>query len=183
MPIGPSSSFGVPMFGIGIDPGYEFCGVARMELASRKIVSYLTIETPRADELPQRLRRVYSALQDEITKPGVVAVGYENPLRTSAGKAKRHQTNTSSLILQRVVGYIEAICWNADIAMHSFEPQEVKKAVLGKGNADADKARVQHMVKVITGFFMGEHEADATATVYALAHRLAFEARLAHLHS
>lgn len=160
------------MYGIGIDLGYANCGLACIDLSARQIVNYMTIETARTKLLNDRLRLIHDAIRTQLSVKNIKAVGYEHPLRTAAGKAKRNQTSSSSLILHIVLGHIQSLCWTLGLQLEGFEPQEVKKAVMGSGGAMADKSQIRHMVKVLTGFAMNEHEADATATAFALTQRL-----------
>lgn len=171
------------MYGIGIDVGYEFCGLACMELSTRKVVNYMQIETARTKQLVDRLKLVHDVLSEQLSSDQIKAVAYENPLRTAAAKAKRHQTSKSSLILHIVVGHIQSLCWERGIQLEMFEPQQVKIAVMGKGHGDADKPQIQHMVRVLTGFNMTEHEADAAACAFALARHLSKQDMLSRVNA
>lgn len=167
--------------GVGIDPGYENCGICCMDLRKYKVLDYFTIETPRTEDLRDRLYLVHRELSLVINRPGVAVVGYESPYRVGKLKQKQRKSNYNPLILCRVAGYIESICWEREIPVYDFEPPDVKKAVMGPRGGSAEKSQVRDAVEKLTGFSMGEHEADAAATGYATARRYRLESRLRHL--
>lgn len=158
------------MYVVGVDLGYDFCGLSCVEYETRVLANYMQIETPRASSLEVRLKLVYDRLKEQLWVPDIKAVAYENPTRTGAGKAKRHQTNTSILIMHIVLGHLQALCWERGIPLEPVEPQELKKVIAGNG--DASKEDVRKGVRLVTGRTMREHEADATAAALTLVQRL-----------
>lgn len=169
------------MYVVGVDLGYEYCGLASVEYESRKLANYMQIETPRASTLEARLKLVYDRLKEQLWVPDIKAVAYENPTRTGAGKAKRHQTNTSVLILHVVLGHLQSLCWERGLLLESVEPQELKKTLAGSG--DASKDDVRKAVRLYTGCDMREHEADATSAAFTLVQRLKKRELAGRLHA
>lgn len=159
---------------LGIDLGYEFCGVSYVDTLGRLQNRY-TIQTPRKDAIEHRLELVHQQLDLAIGSPGVVAVGYEDPYRTGKAKQKSGQTNYNPMLLMLIGGYVQSLCWKASLRCYPAEPQMLKRGVVGKGASHATKEQVRRAVEIITGIRMNEHEADATAAaiVTARKHRVA----------
>lgn len=173
------------MYVVGIDLGYEFCGLASIDAETLRLWNYMQIETPRTPDLAERLHLVHDALKEQLRfAPTIKAVGYQNFLRTLDGKAKKANAYSSVMILHRVLGHLEAICWERSICLESVEPQEVKKMLTGSGTGsvkDVHRAASAYAGRSVRP--MTEFEANATATALTLAHRLQRTARAHRLNA
>lgn len=156
---------------VGIELGYEFCGLASVESETLRLRNHMQIETPRAPDLTGRLRLVHDAIAEQLRFAHTIeAVGYQNFLRNSDGKSR---SNASTVILQRVLGHLESICWQRGIRIELVEPQEIKKALTGAGSVGVDDVHRAACAYAGTSIrAMTEFESNATATALTLAQRL-----------
>lgn len=166
--------------GVGIDPGYENCGLVWMDLTARRIVDHQTIHTARAKTLTKRMFLLHRELALALSRRGVEAVGYESPYRVGKAKQVAHKTNYNPLLLMLVVGHIQSLCWEHGIVLYEHEPGEVKRAVVpGRGAGSADKAQVRRAVEAIYGLKLSEHEADAAGAATVTCRKWSLDRRLA----
>lgn len=167
------------MYVVGIDLGYDFCGLASVDAETLRLRNYMQIETPRAPDLAERLRLLHDAIKEQLRVAVTIkAVGYQNFSKTMDGKAKKTNVNNSMAILHRVLGHLESICWERSICLESVEPQEVKKVLTGTGTGsvkDVHRAAAAHAGTAIRP--MTNFEANALATALTLAHRLKMATR------
>lgn len=154
-----------------------------MELSTNRIVDHATIHTARSEALSDRLQRVHQQLSLVISRKGVVVVGFESPLRVGKAKQTQGKTNYNPLILCIVSGYVQSLGWERGLPVYCHEPQDVKRAVLGKGGGAGSKADVRKAVLSITGLALNEHEADAVATVLRTARMWHLERRIKDAHA
>lgn len=163
---------------LGIDLGFEFCGLSYVGMASRKVIDPFTVVTPRRLRLIDRLQLVHQQLSLAIRRRGVVAVGYESPLRVGKVKQKERQTNFNPMVLSRIAGYIESLCWDAGIPVYELEVRDCKVAVVPGGTGSSTKNEVREAVLKLSGLNLDSHSADATGAAFGTARRFAIDRRL-----
>lgn len=123
---------------LGIDPGSRFCGYGLLEVQGRKIVAAgcEVINVMREKDLLKRLDRLHSqisSVMDEY-KPDLVAV-----------ESMFFQKQVRSIFtLGHARGVILLAIAQHRLPLFEYSPREVKKAVVGNGNAS--KQQVRYMV-------------------------------------
>ena len=125
---------------LGIDPGSQITGVGVIKACGSDLshIYSESIKLPKGD-LSQRLQKIYAQLQHVIaqTRPDVVVV-------EKVFLAKNPQ---SALVLGHARGAALLAAVNNEIALAEYSATEIKKTVVGRGRAD--KAQVQHMMRVL----------------------------------
>jgi crossover junction endodeoxyribonuclease RuvC len=123
---------------LGVDPGTLFTGFAVIEGHSSriKIIECDVIKNPSTNSLPLRLKHIYDSLVEVIdrTVPDEFAI-------ETAFYGKNVQS-TLKLGHARGVSILAAV--NKQIPTTEYSPREVKKSVVGHGNAS--KEQVRYMV-------------------------------------
>lgn len=136
---------------LGIDPGSRSTGFGVVDDSGRDsvLVTCGCIRTA-TDNFPDRLKQIYDGVHDVVSefRPDVLAIE----------QVFVHKNADSALKLGQARG--AAICGvlTAGLPVFEYAAREVKQALVGKGNAD--KAQVQHMVKVLLSL-SSELQADA----------------------
>lgn len=84
---------------------------------------------------------------------------------------------TAALKIGQARGAVLCAGLKRGVLVHEYSPKSVKLAVVGSGNAQ--KAQVQHMVRVLLGLAdpPGEDEADALAIALCHAHSMGIPQR------
>ena len=150
---------------LGIDPGSQVTGVGVIQARGQQL-SYQYAESLKLGkaDLSQRLKCLYGDLQSVIEqfRPDVVAVE-----RVFIAKNPH-----SALVLGHARGAAVLAAVNNDIAMVEYSATEIKKTVVGRGRAD--KAQVQHMMRILLGLRAAPaaDAADALAAAVCHAHHL-----------
>ncbi|MDO9454403.1 MAG: crossover junction endodeoxyribonuclease RuvC [Stagnimonas sp.] len=150
---------------LGIDPGSRFTGWGVIEARGVKIthIAHGCIRTGEG-VLPPRLRVIHQELAAVIAEhqPQEYAVE-EVFMRVNIGTA---------LILGQARGVAVLAGAIAGLPFAEYAPAQIKRAVVGNGRAD--KAQIQHMVKILLGLSaeqMGTITADAAdALAIAICH-------------
>ena len=123
---------------LGVDPGTLFTGYAVIECVQSKvkIVECDVIKNPPVSSLPLRLKHIYDKLVDVIERniPDEFAI-------ETAFYGKNVQS-TLKLGHARGVSILAAV--NKQIPTTEYSPREVKKSIVGNGNAS--KEQVRYMV-------------------------------------
>lgn len=148
------------MIVLGIDPGIANTGWAVVAGGAKpSAVAHGTIVTSSRSAAETRLASIHDVIAGVIDEHGVDAVALEDVF---------FGRNTSSaLAVGQARGVSLAIAGTRGIACHSYTPQHVKQAVVGRGRAD--KTQVQRMVTALLGVTPEtDHAADALAV--ALCH-------------
>ena len=114
-----------------------------------------SIKLPKA-ELTERLEQIYARLQSVIaqTRPDIVVV-------EKVFIAKNPQ---SALVLGHARGAAMLAAINNQLPIMEYSATEIKKSVVGRGRAD--KAQVQHMMRVLLGL-RSAPDADASDALAA----------------
>ncbi len=149
---------------LGIDPGSIVTGYGVVERDGSRVfhVAHGTLRPPRGAELPARLGSLHASLEEvfSLHRPEVAVVE-----RIFAGVSAR-----SALVLGHARGVALAIASRAGVPVHEYAPAELKRAVVGTGNAD--KRQVQLMVRRLLGLgrVPASDAADALAAAICHAH-------------
>jgi crossover junction endodeoxyribonuclease RuvC len=153
---------------LGIDPGSRFCGYGILQLEKRTIVA-AGCEVIRINEkldLSERLKILYREIIQilDTYKPDVVAV-------ESIFYGKNIQ---SAFTLGHARGVILLAIAEKGIKFSEYSPREVKKSVVGNGNASKKQIRymVQQILKLKTA---PPNEDSADALAIALCHYQRFK--------
>ena len=139
---------------LGIDPGSNFCGYGILEIEKGKIVAAGcdVIKVNQFLELAEKLREIHKVISEVIIqyKPDIAAVE-----SIFYGKNIR-----SAFTLGHARGAILLALAQNDIPITEFSPREVKKSVVGNGNAS--KEQVHYMVQRIVNLKNKPTSQDAT---------------------
>ncbi len=125
---------------LGIDPGTAATGygVVRVERGLRvTLVECGVIRTSPGEPLPQRIREIYDGVTRLIERHGPGVVSVEDVFH---GKNAQ-----SALKLGHARGAILLAAAHHDLMIAEYAPRQIKKAVVGTGNATKDQ--VGFMVK------------------------------------
>jgi crossover junction endodeoxyribonuclease RuvC len=125
---------------LGIDPGTAVTGygvVTRRGVGQVSLVECGVIRTSAGEPLARRIREIYLEIDTLLDRHHPFAVAVENVFQ---GKNVR-----SALTLGHARGAILLAAALRDLAIAEYAPREIKKAVVGTG--DATKEQVGFMVK------------------------------------
>jgi len=138
---------------IGIDPGSRFCGYGLLEINERRILAAGcdVINLLKGEDLPQRLELLYNAINSILKeyKPDIAVVE----------SIFYHKQIRSVFTLGQARGVILLALAQNDIPIVEYSPREVKKAVVGNGNAS--KQQVRYMVNQILNLHNKPAQDDA----------------------
>ena len=125
---------------IGIDPGLRLTGwgVIQIDGNQLKHVGNGVCKSTSSKELSVRLLELYLQLKEVVAlhKPTCAAVETTFVSKDAAGTLKLGQARGIALLAPAEVG----------LRVYEYAPNKVKKTVVGVGHAD--KAQVEHMVKI-----------------------------------
>ncbi len=157
------SSLIIPMLVLGIDPGTALCGYGfvRAEDDNLDLVAYGAITTLANSPLPQRLRQIYSELNELITR--------HHPTDAVIEKLFFAKNARTALSVGHARGVALLACAQANLALHEYTPNEIKQALVGYGHAD--KHQIQQMVRVLLRLdFIPQPDDAADAIAVAICH-------------
>lgn len=157
----PTTSREAPVRILGIDPGSRITGYGIVELEGQQATCVTNGCLRVGDgELALRLKNIFNGLQEIIAEYQPVEMAIESVFV--------HRNVDSALKLGQARGVlISAVAINS-ISVDEYSPMQIKKAVVGKGNAS--KEQVQHMVKAILGLGKTPAADAADALAVALCH-------------
>ena len=146
---------------LGIDPGSRKTGFGIINYVSGQ-AEYVTsgiIRLP-AGELAPRLKIIYDSVTELVELHGPNTLAIEQVfMAKSAG---------SALKLGQARGAAIVACASRDMEVSEYSARQIKQSVVGTGAAD--KAQVQHMVKVLLKLPAEPAEDAADALAAALCH-------------
>ena len=146
---------------IGIDPGSQIMGIGIIDSEGNnaKHVFSESLKLPKGDLSP-RLGRIYERLFELIQqfKPNIMAV-------EKVFLAKNPQ---AALTLGHARGAAILAGVNAGLEICEYSATEIKKTIVGRGRAD--KAQVQHMVRVLLNLRMQPEVDESDALACAICH-------------
>ena len=119
---------------LGIDPGTAVTGFGVVERSASgrlRLLECGVIRTASGRPLPSRIRDIYEGVAELIERHAPVAVSVEDVFH---GKNAR-----TALSLGHARGAILLAAAHARVAVAEYAPREIKKAVVGNGNATKDQ--------------------------------------------
>ena len=148
---------------LGIDPGTMVTGFGVVDDIRGKLssVSFGTIEGKRKDSFPDRLKMMFDGLNKAIKdyKPDQIVL--ESAFYGKSVKA--------AIKIGEARGVAIVCAALADIPLFEYAPTEIKRAVVGVGNAQ--KVQVSKMVKILLSLSEVPEKYDATdALAIAICH-------------
>ena len=150
-----------PITILGIDPGSRITGVGVITAQGNdlKHVFSESVKLPKSD-LAERLQAIYARLQTVIaqTRPDIAII-------EKVFIAKNPQ---SALVLGHARGAAMLAAVNNQIPVFEYSATEIKKTVVGRGRAD--KAQVQHMMRILLGLRVAPEEDASDALAAAVCH-------------
>jgi crossover junction endodeoxyribonuclease RuvC len=147
---------------LGLDPGSRVCGYGVIDERGGALayVECGVLTAPEDRPMENRLGELACGLREVIgeLRPGIVAVE----------DVFSHQNPRSAIALAQARGMVLAVVGLAGLAVASYAPALVKKAVSGSGRAD--KTQIARMVQALIGL-RSLPRADATdALAVAITH-------------
>lgn len=148
---------------LGIDPGSIACGYGIVQVNKRKIIAAGcdTIKLSANAPLSLRLTTLYQEINKVITQyqPSMAAV-----------ESIFHGKNIkSAFVLGHARGVLMLALAEHDIPIYEYAPREIKRSVVGNGNAS--KEQIRYMVQQILSIDLAAASHDATdALAVALCH-------------
>jgi len=146
---------------LGIDPGSRLTGYGIIELQQGKAIwvgsGCIRLQ---GEDLASRLGVLAEGLNDLLAQYRPEGVAVE--------RVFMHRNVDSALKLGQARGAAIGVVALARLPVHEYSPAEIKKAIVGKGNAA--KAQIQHMVRALLGLSQLPQEDAADALAAALCH-------------
>lgn len=149
---------------LGIDPGSRYTGYGLIECVGNR---HRHIASGRinaiAGEMPQRLLTILQGLSAVIAEHQPQEVAIEETFVNKVNAA-------SALVLGQARGAAICAAASAGLTVAEYAAAQVKLAIAGNGRAE--KAQVQHMVKVLLGLreVLAADASDALAVALTHAH-------------
>ena len=148
---------------LGIDPGLRRCGWGLVDADGARVrfVQCGTITPPAAAPMSERLLAIFSALGGVIAR--------HQPQRAAIEDTFVNANPASALKLGAARAAAMLAPAQAGLAVASYAPRTIKKALVGTGRAD--KAQMAAMITVLLpGCSARADEADALAVAICAAH-------------
>jgi crossover junction endodeoxyribonuclease RuvC len=146
---------------LGIDPGSRFTGYGIIDIeGDRTVAVSLGVIKAGTGEFTQRLGIIFNGIQDLIEefKPDQAAVETVFVSHNAASAIKLGQARGAAVCAIIAAG----------VPVGEYSPRSVKQAIVGRGAAD--KAQVQHMVRILLNLTETPQEDAADALAVALCH-------------
>jgi len=153
------------MIVIGVDVGLKTTGFVVCKIAKDRVtlIKQGEIITSAKDNLPKRLNLIFKKLAKTIKKyqPQIIVLE----------KLYSHYRHPTTLgVLAQVRGVIVLLSSFYKLALYEYLPTEVKKAIVGRGNASTGQVK-----RMIENVFLkkkikSNHVADAFSLVVAFSH-------------
>ena len=157
---------------LGIDPGSRITGYGIIDSRKDRNIHVASGCIKAGDgPFPNRLRLIFD---------GIVAVIEEHaPEEIAIETVFMHRNADSALKLGQARGAALCACLARTLPVSEYSPREVKLATVGTGKAD--KAQVQHMVRVLLNLseILQQDTADALAVAVCHSHSRATRAAIA----
>ncbi len=148
---------------LGIDPGTMVTGFGVVDDIRGKLssVAYGTIEGKRKDSFPDRLKMMFDGLSKVVADYKPDQISLESAFYGKSVKA--------AIKIGEARGVAILCAALADIPLFEYAPTEIKRAVVGVGNAQ--KVQVSKMVKILLSLSEVPEKYDATdALAIAICH-------------
>ena len=118
---------------LGIDPGYERCGVAIIEKlpdAKERLVYSGCLRSSPKLSMPERLRSIGEALRDIVKE--------HQPETAAIEELYFGKSSTTALRVAEARGAIQFVLASAGIPVTEYHPSAIKIAITGYGSAKKD---------------------------------------------
>ena len=146
---------------LGIDPGSRLTGFGIIEVQGNHLQCISTgCVRVKGDDLAGKLKVIFEGISQLIQEFRPQEVAIENIFM--------HRNADSALKLGQARGAAISAVSVMSIPVHEYTPSEIKKAIVGKGNAS--KEQVQHMVKALLSLNRIPQSDAADALAAALCH-------------
>lgn len=146
---------------LGIDPGSRITGFGILRMENRH-VSYLNCGCIRTQDkaIALRLKTIFHNLSEiiEAYKPDVLAIEKVFVSKNADAALKLGQARGAAIVA----------AVQHDIPVFEYSPNAIKQAIVGRGHAD--KAQVQHMIKILLKLSAIPQVDAADALAVALCH-------------
>ncbi len=156
---------------LGIDPGSRMTGFGIIDVASGR-TRYVAAGSVCAQgaSMPERLKVIFEGVRDLVLA--------HRPSEFAVEQVFMHRNAGAALKLGQARGAAICAAMTENLAVYEYTPRQIKQAIVGRGGAE--KAQVQHMVKVLLGLkhALQEDAADALAVALCHSHMQATLARL-----
>ena len=151
---------------LGIDPGYERCGVAVLEKAESEALKYSTcLQTSTKLPHPERLLAIGTEVESLITAWRPTHLALEKLFVTT--------NQETAMQVGEVRGVLLYLAAKHQLTVAEFSPPEIKQTVTGHGSAD--KQQIAAMVRRLVTLLHEpkyDDEFDAIAVALTTAARL-----------
>jgi crossover junction endodeoxyribonuclease RuvC len=145
---------------LGIDPGSRMTGYGLVDAVGGRlaVVACGVIET--SGDHSDRLHEIFCGVGGLVTRwlPNEIAIERVFVHRNADSALKLGQARAAAL----------CATFTAEIPIHEYAARQIKKAVVGRGSAD--KAQVQHMVRLLLGLDAAPQADAADALAAAICH-------------
>lgn len=138
---------------IGIDPGSRYCGYGLIQMEGRKVIAAgcEVIDVSKLSTLPERLDGLFSKMEAVLDEFKPEAAAVESMFFYKQVK--------SIFTLGQARGVILLALARHKIPIVEYSPREVKKSVVGNGNAT--KQQVRYMINQLYALQEKAHRDDA----------------------
>lgn len=138
---------------IGIDPGSRYCGYGLIQMEGRKVIAAgcEVIDVSKLSDLPERLNGLFSKIEAVLEE--------YKPEEAAVESMFFHKQVKSIFTLGQARGVILLALARRQIPIVEYSPREVKKSVVGNGNAT--KQQVRYMIHQLYALQAKEHRDDA----------------------
>ena len=145
---------------LGIDPGYAILGWGVLDVEGNRfrVVAYDSILTDKDTPMPRRLQELHEGLKEIIEK--------YKPEEAAIEKTFLNSNPETSLKLSMARGVVILSAGHYGIPLFEFEPNKVKKALVGVGHAD--KNQIGMMVKILLPGCQPKNNDSADALAMAI---------------
>lgn len=148
---------------LGVDPGSQKTGVGIIDVAGNHLTHvHHSVIRCGSGEFSQRLNMLFSELTSIIEE--------FRPQQAAMEDVFVSKNVASALKLGQARGALIAACGNQGLDVTPYSPTKIKQSAVGFGKAD--KAQVQHMIKLLLKppLPLAEDAADALAVCICHAH-------------
>ena len=147
---------------LGIDPGSRITGYGIIDVAPGQMVFVTcgTIRTREKAPLSFRLNEIFDGINEVIQVHGPQVAAVEQVFMAS--------NPNSALKLGQARGAAVVAVMQNDLLVHDYTAKQVKQAVAGYGQAE--KAQIQHMVRVLLNLSAQPSSDAADALAVAICH-------------
>jgi len=158
----PAAGIATPVRILGVDPGSRVTGWGVVECSGPRSrwIAHGHIVCKDGAPLPQRLLRILRSLGEVIAE--------HQPHEAAIEQVFVRMNIGSSLVLGHARGAALCALAGADLVLAEYAPAQVKSAVVGNGRAE--KAQIQHMVRVLLNLVEAPPADAADALAVALCH-------------